>query len=220
MTEIGFGTDGMGLHVGMAPWQESAREVGGIAVARWDEDATSWASRKMGGESAGRQGFVPPNDVMFRQLGIKPYSVTASLPHEHNLFTTGGWNRLLSLAIGAGGTTFASASCRIGVGTASAAASASQNDLSAATGPTGRFFNMVTGSGIIAAGTATQRLSFTATFATGDANFVWAEWGIDQGVAGSGTAAATTPLLNRAVSAQGTKVSGQTWTATAALDFT
>jgi hypothetical protein len=79
---------------------------------------------------------------------------------------------------------------------------------------------MVTGSGIIAAGTATQRLSFTATFATGDANFVWAEWGIDQGVAGSGTAAATTPLLNRAVSAQGTKVSGQTWTATAALDFT
>jgi hypothetical protein len=220
MSEIGFGTDGMGLHVGMAPWQEAGREAGHFTVARWDEDATSWASRKMGGETAGRQGFVPPNDVMFRQLGIKPYAVTTSLPHEHNLFTTGGWNRLLTLAIAGGGSTYASATCRIGVGTASAAASASQTDLSAATGPTGRFFNMVTGSGIIAAGTATQRLSFTATFATGDANFVWAEWGIDQGVAGSGTAAATATLLNRAVSAQGTKVSGQTWTATAALDFT
>jgi hypothetical protein len=72
----------------------------------------------------------------------------------------------------------------------------------------------------VGTGSVSRRLSFTATFATGDANFVWAEWGIDQATTGSGTGAASGILLNRAVSAQGTKVSGQTWTATAALDFT
>jgi hypothetical protein len=220
---MAFGTDGMGLHVGMAPWQEGARESGGITVARWDNDMSDWASRRMGGEGTGRQGFIPPNDVMFHQLGIKPYSVTTSLPHEHNLFTTGGWDRILNLVAGAQTTgSYIGTGTRIGVGTASAAASATQTDLSATTGPTARFFNLVTGNGIVGTGTGSvaRRLSFTATFATGDANFTWAEWGIDQATTGSGTGVASGILLNRAVSAQGTKVSGQTWTATAALDFT
>jgi hypothetical protein len=222
MTEFGFGVDGMGMHVGMAPWQEAAREVGHFTVARWDNDMSDWASRKMGGEGTGQQGFVPPNDVMFHQLGIKPYSVTMSDPRtEHNLITTGGWNRALTLLIGGGGSTLASGSARIGVGTGTAAASINDVNLSAATsGATARFWNMVTGSGIIAAGTATQRLSFTATFGTGDANFSWQEWAIDQGTVGSGTGAPTLVLFNHAISNQGSKVSGNTWTATCNLDFT
>ena len=221
MSEFGYAADSMGVRVGLAPWRETGHEEGHFTVRRWDAEQTDWASRKLGGEGTGRRGFVPVNDVVFRSLKIDPYSVTTSLPHEHNLITTGGWDRVLSLAAGLGGATFGSATCRIWVGTGTAAASSGDVNLSAATsGGTARFCNLVTGNGATSPGTAVRRLSFTATFATGDANFVWAEWAIDNGGTGSGTGAVTTPLLCHAISAQGTKVSGQTWTATANLDFT
>ena len=220
MSEIAFGADSMGVHVGVLPWVETGREVGHLVVARWDEHATDWVSRKLGGEGTGRDGFIPPNEVMFRQLGVKPYSVTMSDPREHNLITTGGWDRILSLAAGLGGTSYASASCRIGVGTGTTSAASGDTNLAATTGPTARFFNLVTGNGVTSPGTAVRRLSFTATFATGDANFAWQEWCIDQGTVGSGTGATVGAMMNRAVSSQGTKVSGQTWTATANLDYT
>lgn len=208
----------MGVRVGLAPWQEAGRETGGITIARWDEDATSWVSRRLGGDNAGKPGFIQPSSRMFRQLQVDPYSITSSLPHEHNLITTTGWNQVLVLAFGGGGTTYASASCRLGVGTASAAASASQTDLSSATG-TGKWWQPIDSTPTTAAGTASKRLVFVATFGTGVANFAWGEWGLDQGTT-TGSAASVGALLNRAVSAQGTKVSGQTWTATANLDFT
>lgn len=221
MTEWGVGADTMGVAIDPGDFREAGRESGSLLVARWDADMSDWASKKFGGEGTGRQGFVPPNDKMFEQLGIRPYSVTMSDPRDHNLITTGGWDRILSLAAGLQSTgTYIGTGTRIGVGTATNAAASGQTDLQATTGPTARFFNLVTGNGVTSAGTAVRRLSFTATFATGDANFHWQEWGIDQATTGSGTGAASGVLLNRAVSDQGTKVSGQTWTATANLDFT
>lgn len=221
MTEMAFGRESMGVHVGVAPWLDAGREVGHLTVARWDAEQTEWASRKLGGEGTGEPGFVQPNDVMFRQLHVRPFSVTTSPPDEHNLITRAGYQRIFALMTGGGGTTWASATCRIGVGTATQAAATGDTDLIAITGTAARWFNMVTGNGVTGAGTATCRLSFTSTFATGDANFPnpWQEWAIDMGAAGSGTGAATATLLNRAVSPQGSKVSGQTWTATANLDF-
>ena len=219
MSETAFGADAIGVHVGMN-WRDSGYEVGHITVMRWDAEQSDWASKKFGGAGTGQHGFVPPNEVMFHQLKVRPYSVTVSDPRDHNLLTTGGWDRILTLAIGGGGTSYASASARIGVGTGTTAPASGNTDLVAATGPTGRFFNLVTGNGTTSAGTAVRRLSFTATFATGDANFHWQEWCIDQGTVGSGTGATVGTMMNRAVSDQGTKVSGQTWTATANLDFT
>ena len=224
MTEIGFAFDSMGVHKGglppVLPWQEAGREMGHFTVARWDNEQTDWASRRLGGEGTGQRGFIPPNDVMFRQLKINPYSVTTSDPRDHNIIVVGGWQRILSLVIGGGGQAWDSTHTRIGVGTATSATATGQTDL-AATG-TGRWFNMCTGVGITGAGTggsSTCRLSFTSTFATADANFPWQEWGIDQGTVGSGTGAVVPVLLNRAVSAQSTKNQGMTWTATANLDF-
>jgi hypothetical protein len=225
MTELGFGMDGMGIHAGMAPWQEAGREAGHFTVARFDNEMSDWASRKMGGEGTGQRGYIPPNDLTFHQLGIKPYSVTMSPWDEHNLFTTAGWTRILTLAINGGGTTFASGTCRIGVGTGTAttgtAAATTATDLSAATGPTGRFFQPVNGTPTVSlTGTGVARLALTSVFDTGSANFTWSEWCIDQGAAVTGTGAAVATMLNRAVSAQGSKVQGNTWTATCNLDFT
>lgn len=218
MTEIAYGFDTMGVHVGVAPWVESGREVGHIVVSRWDEDATSWVSRKLGGEPAGKPGFIQPTDRHFQRAKVDPYSITQSLPHEHNLITTVGWNQVLTLAFGGGGTTYASANCRLGVGTATAAASASQTDIQGTT-ISGRYWQPISATPTTAAGTASKRLVFTATVGTGDANFHWQEWGLDQGTT-TGSGVVVGALLNRAVSDQGTKVSGQTWTATANLDFT
>jgi len=230
MTEIGFGYDGMGIHAGMAPWQEAGREAGHFTVARFDNEMSDWASRKMGGEGTGQRGYIPPNDLTFHQLGIKPYSVTMSPWDQHNLFTTAGWTRILNLMIGTGtgggNTAWASASCRIGVGTGTAttgtAAATTATDLSAVTGTAARWFNLINGAPTVSlTGTGVARLSLTAVFATGDANFPnpWFEWGIDQGTVGSGTGASVATFLNRAVSNQGSKVIGNTWTATANLDF-
>jgi hypothetical protein len=214
VTDFGFGQDSLGVRVG-THFAEAGRAKGLLLVERWDQEQTDWVSRKLGGEAAGRPGFFQPKGRDFRTLGVAPYSITEGYP---NSIVSTGWERVLQLAIGGGGTTYASANCRIGVGTATAATTTAMIDLQAATGPTGRYWAMLDATPTTSAGTATRRLSFVATFATGVANIAWQEEGIDQGVA-TGTGAVVGQLLNRLVSNQSTKVSGQTWTATFSLDF-
>ena len=58
-----------------------------------------------------------------------------------------------------------------------------------------------------------------ATFGSTDATSVhWQEFGLDAGTADGTTV--TAPLVNHALSDQGTKSAGQVWTATAVLSFT
>jgi hypothetical protein len=216
VTERAYGSDqfGVGVH---APLTERPRNERGILIVeKYDRDMVDFVAAKLGLPRSGRPGFRQPVTPDFHRYGIKPYE-TRETEHS-NLLTTAGWTRLLTLAIGGGGTAYAAASTRIGVGTATAAAAVGNTDLSAAAGTANRFFQPVTGAGTVGTGTGTQRLSFVSTFGTGDANFAWQEWGIDQGTATGSTVTAT--MLNRAVSNQGTKASGQTWTATALLDFT
>jgi hypothetical protein len=52
-----------------------------------------------------------------------------------------------------------------------------------------------------------QQIVFRATFIGTDANYAWQEFLVDNG----------TTALNRKVSNQGTKVSGQTWTITVTI---
>lgn len=217
MTERAFASDqlGVGVHT---PHSDSGRNERGILIVRkYDEDAVRALARKLGLPSPGQRGFVQPHDHDFAAFGIKPYEVRES--EYSNLITTGGWDRILTLAIAGGGQAWDSTHARIGVGTATAAAASGDTGLTA-TG-TAAVWSRVTGAGTVGTGTGTRRLSFVATFGTGDANMAWQEWGIDQGTAaGVTTGAATAPLLNHAISSQGTKASGQTWTATALLDFT
>lgn len=163
--------------------------------------------------------------LLARRLGRTPTGtelIESVLPREHlevagNLLTTAGLNRLTSLLIGAGGQALTNTATRIGVGNSSTAEAVGQTDLQAAAGAANRQFKVMDATYPQQAnGVVTAR----STFATGEANFVWAEWGLDIGtptVADGTTVNAL--LLNRKVQAMGTKASGS-WVATATVTFT
>lgn len=108
---------------------------------------------------------------------------------------------------------FNNAQARIGIGDSTAAAAATQTDLQAATN---RYWQVMDAT---FPSVSAESISFKATIGSGNANFQWQEWGIDN--CGASNATSTTrsggSMLNRAVSAQGTKASGQTWVPTATI---
>jgi len=216
VSESGRGSDLFGIQAGLTV-PEVGREKGTIIVQRWNADATDWVARRLGGPGVGERGFRQPNWPDFARLGVDPYSVTED---TSNLLTTAGWDRILTRATGGTGTAYASATTRIGVATGTAAAASGDTNFSAtATGTANRWMQRVTGDGTVGTGTGVRRVSFVATVGTADGNIAWQEWGIDQGTTNAADAIVA-PLLNHAISNQGTKASGQTWTATALLDFT
>lgn len=125
---------------------------------------------------------------------------------DGNLLLNAGIARLGSLLTGAGGTAFNAANSRIGVGNSGTAASAGQTDLQGAS----KHFQLVD-SAVWSAQTGT----WVATFASGDANFAWEEWGIDNGTVSGSTV--TSPLLNRKAVSMGTKASGAVWVLTVTI---
>jgi hypothetical protein len=128
--------------------------------------------------------------------GARPFEVQTSL---HNLLVNAGIQRLEDLLIGAGGTAFNAANSRIGVGNSATAAAATQTDLQAAAGAANRQFKLVSSGPT----RATNTITWVATFASGEAQFIWNEWAIDNGTADSTTVVA--PMLNRKVANPGTK---------------
>lgn len=117
-----------------------------------------------------------------------------------NLLVNAGIQLFEDLLIGAGGTVYNNANAYLGVGDSNAAEAAGQSALQAASNKTY----------VAMSATYPQRASQTVTwrsaFGSGSANYAWNEFAIFNAAAGGGT------MLNRKVSAQGTKTSGQTWT--------
>lgn len=118
---------------------------------------------------------------------------------DGNLAVTSGLQLLEDLLIGAGGTAFNAANARIGVGDNNTAAAVGQTDLQAATN---KLRNAMMSTFPSRSGTT---LSFKSSFATGEANWVWNEWGVFNAGPTGGT------MLNRKVESLGTKSSG-VWT--------
>jgi len=118
---------------------------------------------------------------------------------DGNLLLNEGIQALLDLGIGTGGTAFNNTNARLGVGDSSTAESASQTDLQAASNKT---YKAMEASYPSRSG---QTITFRSVFGSADANYAWNEFSVDNG-------AAAGKNLNRKVSAQGTKASGQTWT--------
>ena len=98
-------------------------------------------------------------------------------------------------------TTFSNANARLGVGDSNAAENATQTDLQAASNKTYKAMD----GGFPTTGT--QAANWKSTFQSADANYAWNEFTVDSG-------ASALKNLNRKVSAQGTKASGQTWALT------
>lgn len=207
----------VGVH---SPLREMATVRTDLSVARWDADQTAWALRRLGyGDTRapmpGDAGLTP---AQFATAGVKPYSETTE--HNCNMIVQQGWVWLLG---GVAGTTmsvkFSATNGRIGVGTSATAAAYTQTYLQGDTGSasTTSYYQLVSGAPVITTSSTPPTLVFSASFGTGVANFAWAEFGTDNGSASgvylNGLAGGFL-LFNRGVSNQGTKASGQTWTAT------
>jgi hypothetical protein len=117
---------------------------------------------------------------------------------KQNLLLNAGINLLTTLFCGGSGTAYNNANARLGVGDSATAAAATQTALLGS-----NTLWKAMDSGFPTYGTS-QLMTFKSTFGSSEANFAWNEFAVGN-AAGGGT------LANRKVSAQGTKVSGQTW---------
>lgn len=125
-----------------------------------------------------------------------PFAVSA---FDSNILVNAGINAMLTLLAGGGGTAFNNANAYLGVGDSTTAAAASQTDLQAATNKLRKAMN-----GSYPTYGTSQQIVFQSDFGSTDANFAWEEFAVfNASTAGT--------MLNRKVSAQGTKTSGQTW---------
>lgn len=134
---------------------------------------------------------------------------------EGNLLTTAGIGRIVTLLTAGTGNLISSTTARVGVGNGSGTAAIGDTDLSAAAGSANRWFQTCTVT------TPSNVLTFAASFASADGNFAWNEFGIDIGTATvtSGNTVNAVLLNHKTSIAQGTKASGQVWTATATVTF-
>lgn len=177
-------------------------------VQKWDEDAVAWLTEKLG---------RTPQGADFEAAGVHAYEANTI---EKNLLTTAGLNRITALIIASGGLQAAdNTHTRIGVGNGGGTAAIGDTDLSAAAGSANRWFQVMDASKPTQANGV---MTFVSTFASGDGNFAWAEFGIDvtTGATSSGNAVGTVLLNHKTSIAQGTKTAGQSWTATATITLT
>jgi len=135
------------------------------------------------------------NDQAFKD--DKPYEVAVV---DGNLLLNEGIQEVLNLMCGLGSpTAYNNANAQLGVGDSSTAESASQTDLQAVTNKTWKGMEATYPS------RTNQTVTFRSVFGSADANYSWNEFSVRNG-------ATADKNLNRKVSAQGTKASGQTWT--------
>lgn len=142
------------------------------------------------------------NRKAFRQ--DDPYEIAEI---NGNVLLNEGITAFLNLLTGGAETAFNNANSYIGVGDSTTAAAAAQTGLQAASNKT--YKAMAATYPLI----ASQTVTFRAVFGSSDANYAWAEFTI---ASGNSDAADN---LNRVVSAQGTKASGQVWTADAGVTW-
>lgn len=136
------------------------------------------------------------NDLPFDQVLI-----------NGNMLLNEGIGALLNLLTGAAETAFNNANAYIGIGDSSAAEAATQTGLQATTN---KLYKAIEAGYPAIAG---QTVTFRAVFGSAEANFSWQEFTVANG---NSDAAVN---LNRKISNQGTKASGQTWTIDLEISF-
>jgi len=159
-----------------------------------------------------REGDWTPEQVAIG-LAPQPYEV---IEDEGNLLMYGGASCLWQCLIGNGTGTaaqtltyFNNGNAYIGVGDSSTAAAATQTDLQAAANKLRKVMDATYPQHTDATTSGAASIVFQSSFASGDANFAWAEWAIFNGSSGG-------RMLNRKVESFGTK-SGGTWALTLTL---
>jgi hypothetical protein len=201
-----------------SPSHDTAGVRTDFMVQRFDEDATRWAQRRLA-----LPGNVTVSARLFRLLGIKSYHT--SIDEDCNRILLGGWAAMLG---GIAGTTitnkFSTTFGRIGAGTSTAAASATQTSLQGDTGSgsTTSYYQVCGTAPVIVTASTPATMTFTASFGGSVANFAWNEFATDNWNASGVTAqglGANEVVINRGVSSQGSKATGQTWVATETISL-
>jgi hypothetical protein len=176
-----------------------------VVVEKWSEEACEFARNRL---------HLPDDaEVMswqLQKLGVAPEDMAEV---TSNLLLNAGIQRMEDnlIAVPAATAVYDNTHARLGVGNSSTAEAATQTDLQAAAGGANRQFKLMNAT---FPSRSSQTLSFASDFTSGEANFVWNEWGIDNGTSNGTTVSA--PMLNRKVASLGTKATG-TWTLTATL---
>jgi len=115
---------------------------------------------------------------------------------EKNCLLNEGMNELFTLICSSSGTKYDNTNAQVGTGTSATAADPTDSAL------TNGVWKGMDG-GYPTYGTS-QKATWKGTYGSGDANQAWNEFSVRNG-------ASADKMLNRKVSAQGTKVVGQTW---------
>lgn len=137
---------------------------------------------------------------------FKPSGEFDGVASAENLWMASGINEIFKLIAGTGGAAWNAADSRIGIGDSAAAAADVQVDLQAAVNKT--YIGM---DATYPKAGASKSFVWRATFAAGDANYVWNEFVLKNAVSGI--------IVNRGVQNLGTKVAGAVWIATLTLSL-
>jgi len=143
-----------------------------------------------------------------KEKGVEPYEVdeeTFEMPLE-DVFLNEGINAIWTLVCGGTETAFNNANARVGVGNSNAAESPTHTGLQ---GTSTAFAAMESGYPTFGSG---QKATFKGTFASGQGEFAWEEFTVDNG-------ATPNKNLHRKVTSKGTKPSGETWILTIELSL-
>jgi hypothetical protein len=141
-----------------------------------------------------------PSSVLRKLVGLPEDEVEI----HGNLLLNEGIQEMWDLVCGEGSpTAYSTANAELGVGDSSTAADATQTNLQGGAEITWKAMN-----GSYPTRT-NQTMAFQSDFATGDANYAWAEWGVRNG-------STADKNMNRKVESLGTKASG-TWTLTGSI---
>jgi hypothetical protein len=116
-----------------------------------------------------------------------------------NIFVNVGLAAAWNLVTAQGGTAFSNANANLGVGDSSTAPAVAQTDLQAATNKLRKAMNAT-----YPVAPVNGLEQWQSDFTGAEANYSWQEFAIFN-------AAAAGTMLNRSISNQGTKTSGQTW---------
>lgn len=196
MSELSIGRDGAAVGVQLPTIQVVSWKFGWLCE-KWSEEAVAWARKKL---------FLPEGAAVSSEMLRKIIGIPddGEVEVAGNLLLNEGIAEMLDLMAGEGSpTAFNTANARIGVGDSTTAAAATQTDLQAATNKTYKGMNGAYPT------RSSQTMDWQADFTSGEANYAWQEWVIDNGASAAKT-------LNRKVESLGTKSTG-TWTLTGSV---
>lgn len=150
---------------------------------------------------------------------VTPYEVDE---RDGNVLTIGGASIQWQTLIGNGTTTadqeltyYNNARAALGVGDSTTAAADTQTALQAASNRLYKAMDATYPQHTDSSSSAgAKSIVFRSTFATGDANFAWQEWGVFNSLTHN-----TGRMLNRKVESLGTKTSAATWVLTITLSL-